>query len=360
MAKSVDIINQLIAIVPSVTNLFSDAIPISSLTFSGGLVTAVTSSPHGLSTGNYMNITGAQAPVVITSITNSNNVATAVTAIPHDLTEGYQTTVQVTGATQPEYNGNALPLLSVPNRQTFTYQISGNPVPATGSPLLFDGAERGYNGRFSLTVINPTTFTYPISSNPYPTAIGNPIVNANVRISGAVSIDRVKEAYTKQIQLNPKKLWAFVILGDTTVNKDRSILNDANYVAVAGTEFRQKEIQTFSIFVIIACTDEIAARASRDMMEDVRLAFYKALLGFIPPSELFDDTKFGITFLSHHLFEYSDAFYIHEFQFQIVSDITYGDLQQDFNVAFRDIDFYQNNSPNQIISTGVNLDDEPL
>jgi hypothetical protein len=358
MAKASEIISRLVDIAPKLTNLFSDSLAITSLTRSGAVVTAVTASAHGLVTGKYVNIVGAQAPVQVASITRVGDIATAITSQPHDLTEGWQSTIKITGADQVEYNGDALPLLTVPNRTKFTYQVSGTPAtPATGTNiLLFDGADRGYNGRKQITVVDSTTFTYPITTTPLSPAIGSPVVKFNIRISGAATINRAIEAYTAQ---QSQKLWAYVVLGDTSVSKDRRIYNDANSSFTKGVEFRQREIQKISVYVITPSTDEIAGRAARDLMEDLRLVFYKAILRFRPASGLTDQTDFLIAFNGHGLVNYEGAYYIHQFEFETISDITAPDTAETETVAFRDIDFTLANSPDELITTGVNLDDEP-
>lgn len=366
MAKASEIISRLVNIVPTLTDIFSDSLSITSLTNAGGLVTAVTATPHGLTTGNIVNITGAQAPVVITTLTSANGVATATTATPHDLTrapdEPFTPTIKVTGANQSEYNGIALETINIQNRLNFTYEITGNPVsPATGDLiLLFDGRERGYNGRKTITVVNATTFTYPITTTPISPAIGTITVHKNVRISGSVSIERAVEAYSKQIETTVKKLWAFVVLGDTSVNKDRMVYSNAVANVTPGSEYRQREIQAIKVYVVTPCTDQIAARAARDLMEDVKSIFYKCLLRFVPANGLVDTSQFGIAFAGNKIFAYEPPFYVHEFEFEIICDITEGDVLVPENVAFRDVDFTITNSPDELITNQVDLDESPL
>ena len=358
MAKAKDIIAQLQAVLPRVTDLFSKGFAITSLTRSGTTVTAVTATPHNFETGNYINITGAQAPVIVSSITRMGNIATAITATPHDLTMGYQKTVKIVGANQAEYNGNTLPLLSVPNRNTFTYQISGTPVsPATGSILLFDGKERGYNGRYPITKIDNNTFTYQISDTPLSPAIGTIVARGQQRVSGAISLERAVQAYTKQ---NDNELWAFVVLTDTTTSKDRNVISDAVAIAGRGNDPRIMLIRRFSIFVFCPTTNEIAARAVSDLREDIEKALFKAIYRFTPSQSLTDQASNGVVFERSGLLHYEIAYAVLEFAFQSISYVTYDDtVDPGMNVAFRDIHLEMSKNPNAPVTAEINLDDKP-
>lgn len=361
MAKASDIIRQIKLNIVKQTDLFSRAVSITSLTNSGGIATAVCATPHDYSTGNYIYIVGAQAPLQVSSITRVGNIATATTIQPHDLTknpaESYVPTVKIVGADQPEYNGNALPVLSVPNRYKFTYQVSGSPVtPATGTILAYDGKERGYNSIKQITVIDPNTFTYPIEGNPQ-TAIGTITSQSNIRVSGAISDERAIESYTK---MRTNEYWMFVILNNSDVSKDRNILNDSTGDFITGNDPRQIVIQNFMILVIAPTADEIAARLTRDTMEDVFYYLCKCLLRVKFDTLLSDKGTFGVTALGHEDHSYRGGYYVHQFNYQILNYILYDDtIEPDLNVAFRDIDLIINNSPDELVTAEINLDEEP-
>jgi hypothetical protein len=71
----------------------------------------------------------------ISGITRSGSTATATTAIPHGMSSGYSVTIA--GATQTEYNGTFV--VVVTGASTFTYTVSGTPAtPATGT-IIFNG-----------------------------------------------------------------------------------------------------------------------------------------------------------------------------------------------------------------------------
>jgi hypothetical protein len=361
MAKAADIIRQIAAGFITQTELFSKVATITSLTCASNIATAVCSTAHGYTTGNYVYINGAQAPLQVSSLTRVGTTATAVTTQDHDLTKNdsetfYRPTVKVSGADQAAYNGAAIELLSVPNRTSFTYTVSGSPVtPATGTILAFDGKERGYNGLKQITVVDATTFTYPIDDNLLP-AIGTIKSHSNIRVSGSADDDRAIESYTKKPS---GQYWAFVILDDTTPSKDRAILNDSTYSPVKGNDFRQLMMQNFHILVIAPTKDEIAALTTRDTMEDVFRYLLKSIARANFDSGLTDENTFSTVSLGHSTADYKLAFYIHKFDFQISYYVLYDDtIAPDINVAFRNIDLIIDNSPDELVTAEINLDDE--
>lgn len=364
MIKAQTIITQLQDVLPAQTSLFTEAdISITTLTRSGTTVTAVTASVHGLVTGNFVFVDGAKSPISITSITRVGTIATVVTATNHDFTEGFDQTAEITGADQTDYNGT-FTIITVANRRTFTYTVSGSPVtPATGTIFVLNNLSTGYNGRHSVTVTNTTTFTYEITQTPLSPAQGSPVIKKGLRISGAVSMVKAVDAYTSH---NLNELWGFVVLGDVFASKDRSISTDATTTFAGGDEFRQRVICPFDIFVITPTTSSIAGRQARDQMEDVAVAFFKSLLRSKLATVLTCSGTYDITFVGHRFVAFADAYYVHQFQFETVTDITYDDtIPDDFNIAFRDVslDFQNPNETdddNTIMTADVDLDDTPL
>ena len=373
MIKASTIIAQLQTVLPTQTALFTNAdISITSLTRSGSTVTAVTSAPHNLTTNNYVTIINAKTPIAISSLTMvadtgigaTGATVTVVTATDHDFTEGFDFTCEISGATQAAYNGT-FDILTVPNRRTFTYHITTQPVtPATGTPYLLNNNKSGYNGRHQVTVTNATTFTYAISSTPISPAQGSAVLRSGVRISGAISWERAKEAYTKQAA---DKMWAFVVLGDNSISKDRRVTTDAISTLAHGDSYRQRMIAPFSVYIYAPCTNEVAGRAVRDSMEDVRIALYKSLLRVKFESVLAETNVYLVTAAGDRYVEYTGAYYIHEFVFETVCDIVIEDtVAADDNVAFRNFSLIfddpdVDDGDNVIMQTDdVNLDDVPL
>jgi hypothetical protein len=370
MIKAEAIAAQLQAALPQQTNLFSRAdIAITSLTRTGTTITAVTATPHGLQTNNNISILNAKTPIVISSITSIANpdggaTVTVTTETNHDFTENFGFTCEITGATQAAYNGT-FDVAKVPNRRTFTYIINSQPdSPATGTMFLLNNFLSGYNGRKQVTVVNPTTFTYETTQEPLSPAQGTAILRSGVRVARAISWDRAMEAYTRQ---NANELWAFVVLGDLSISKSRRDGTDAIQTLASGDEYRSRLILPFSIYIYAPCTNEIAGGAVRDQMEDVRVALYKSILRTKFDPILKQAATYVTIATGDRFVQYNTAYYIHEFMFEIVCDITIGDtIAPSENVAFRDfsliyIDPLVDDGDNIIMQTDdVSLDDVPL
>ena len=359
--KALDVIKQLHVVLPQFTDLFTDEVSVTSLSRVGITVTAITSVAHQLQTNDYVNIVSAinQNPLMLLELVGGYAVGT--TTIDHDLTKGYQETVTVSGAVEPEYNGT-FKLIDVPNRRKFIYEITGTPsTPATGSPILEENFNYGYNGYHQITVIDPVTFTYEITQQPFSPAIGIIVARHSRRISGAVEVSRALASYTKQ---NTDNMWMFAVIGDARANKSRYVLSDATDTQTDNTDFRQRIIQNFELFVFCRATQDLSGRYTKDRMEDLLQPILKSILGAKFPSLLTEESWAGVTFEGHKFELYNEAIYVHNFEFQTVKDITFNDtsLYSDISVAFRDIDidYLSVDGDNTIMQSSIDLDDEPI
>ena len=376
MIKAQTIIQQLQAVLPLHTTLFNkNTFSVTSLTISGSTVTATTSVAHELTTNDLVTIKDAKTPIDVSTLTfvanvgigNTGGVVTAITSTNHDFTEGFDQDVIMVGAVETEYNGT-FDLATTVNRKKLTYLIATNPTtPATGSPQVlheFAGAAGGYNGVKTITVTGATTFTYAVTQTITNDAQGTITAANGLRISGAVSMEKAIGAYTAQ-SLN--KLWGFVVLGDPFTSKDRHVSTDAISTLAPGDEYRQRVIVPFSVFIITPSTDGVVGREARDLMEDVRVALYKSILRVQFDSVLSEATVYVSTASGDRFVGFSNAYYIHEFEFMTVVDIVIEDtVDPAYSVAFRDIDLFfkdplQSDGDDIIIQTeDISLDEEPL
>ena len=370
--KAEDVILQLAKELPNYTNLFSDnfsaTIVSSSLT-----ATVTTTEPHGLKVGSGVVITGAETPIAITSLTRSGTVATAICgASPpeianHDMTFGQfpiPEEVLIADALEPNFNG-LHKLLSVPNRQTFTFEVedTGSPVEA-GNPNLLNGFSQfqNYNGVFEvLSVTSPTTFTYAINQE-LPDPTGDIVVSTQTRVSGAVDAETAELSYTKQAT---NKFWCFVVLGDVVASKNRSELSDATsneQRQQQGDAFRQQIISTVSLYVFIPTSSQIAAREGRDTAQDLFRPICQSILNHKFNSGLFNDFYNSLQFNSHNFFTYTSAYYVHQYNFEQMDDLQFEDsVGYSPDVAFRDISLSQQPSIGaEQLTAAIDLDDDPL
>lgn len=366
--KAEYIIRQLFSELPKHSALFSDTILMTSISSTLGLVTVVTAAPHGLVTGDYVTIQNVTIANPIITLTQVDGIASAETLNDHDLTENWQELVLIEGAIEAPYNGLHA-LLTVPNRRNFTYEVDPLAPPvATGTPILRETICKTFNGSFQITVIDAVTFNYQsLDSNLTATGIieVNTFLRVNHRISGAVSVDRAVLSYTKQAQ---DKLWLFVVLGDVDTNRDRSINTDVSALSSnEGASFRQRLILNFYIYVFNPSTGTISGRLERDMMHDVFIALNRSiLLTKLATGTSIAETS-GITCNGHGFFNYANAYYIHEYRYQVTQDIIYQAQNENDTAAgpctraWRDINMDRLNIDHDVIQeTYINLDDSPL
>lgn len=360
--KASDVVKQLWNVLPTLTDLFTDDLTVVSITSSVTTATVTTSVAHGLATGDVARIFGTLVPNTITTLTQVDNIASATTATPHDLTEGFSDTkidpLTIEGATEAEYNGSHQ-LLTVPDRNNFTYQITGDPSsPATGSSILLEDLKFGYNGLFIVTVTGPTTFTYTIPQPLGSPAGGTIFCRVRPRIGDLISQERAAQIYTEH---PPAELVLFVVPGERVANKDRSTLTDATNTIGKGTDFRQLVIQPIALYLFIPTSDQLGAGQARDLANDLIVPLSSSLLRVLFPSGFIEQPYSGIVFNSDNFAAYNGSLYVHQYIFEATEYITYPDTEApDLGVAFRDIDmsFDSDFSGEEIMTAKVNLDDD--
>ena len=359
--RASDIVNQIAVVLPKFVNDFTDQLSITALARVGTTVTATTAAAHGLAVGQQAVITGAQTPISC-SISRVGIVATLVTDADHDMTENAGFDVQISGATESEFNG-AFELLKVLNRRTITFKMAdAGPTVATGSPLLLNGSNvfQTYNGLREVdTVPDTTSFTYEITdATIFTPAHGTIIAKTSPRISTAVDFDRAMAAYTQQ---STGKAWLFVVLGDSLANKSRAIDTDSTDNIQRGNFFNQKLIQNVDLFVFLPTSEQIAARVARDRCEELLSPICQSVLRAKFPSLVENDNN-PLMIEGHGAQAYNTAFYAHRYSFQATLQMGETDtFTPTDDVAFRDIDMTSGTDiGTETFSTNIDLDDEPL
>jgi hypothetical protein len=362
--KATDVINRLRQVIPRHTSLFCDELNVTSLTCVNGVVTCVCATKHNLKIGVDVFISGALTPITIESINRDGNLALATTMSNHDLTLGWQETITLNGAVQNAYNG-AHKLKGVPNRRSFIFEVSGNPItPATGDIKMIEDITHGYNGLHIVdSIIDDYSFTFKIKSAPESPALGSVKLRKEISITGDVTMERFFDSYSKQ---NPNKFYMVVIMGGASASKDRFTMSDAISTSTAAVnDSRIRVIDPFSIFVVAPASEYLTAMTIRDGMEAVFSAINKSILFYKFPSDSSMQSVTGVAFESHSMYAYDVARYVHEFRYQSVYDLSKDDgAYDDESVAFRDIDLhfnsYLNSKNNELMHTLVDLDEQPL
>lgn len=159
--------------------------PLNPASISSGQLVATGSVGGAISVGTTLTAEGQEFKVTaggtisaqslsITSITRSGATATAVTATPHGLSSSVPVTIS--GAAQPEYNITDTAIV-VTGLNSFTYQVTGSPVtPATGAILA----------RFTAVNVDVDSVSFGAAANlaaDSPTRLQSPIVDVDDALS---------------------------------------------------------------------------------------------------------------------------------------------------------------------------------
>jgi len=356
--KARDIILQLRENLPRFTDLFSEWVAPDNLAVAGNVVT-VTKAAHGLADGHLLTVTHARVANPVDTVTGNASEAFLETANNHDLTEGYQNSVRLESLTTPAVDGNYR-LLTVPGRKELS--VEGLAVPAPADLTLKEDREIGINGLFPITYIDDDNFSYVI---PWDFGVAPPTFDVQgtrlhtaVRVSGASEVERLIEAYDAQ---PPDALWAFVVLGDTNINKDRYVGTDADMEQGVQNAWNGLLLSPFSVYTF-APVEQITGRYARDVNEDVRPCLYRSLLGATFATGFAHEADSGVYPQGDGKHEYRKAYYIHNFEFQQVAQIANSDtLLVSPTGAWRDLRFdfinVMTDNGEVIVSTEVDFDE---
>lgn len=331
-----EIANRLKEILPLYTADFSDLITISSLSKSGSTITAVTSSAHGLATGDYITIKGAKNPIAITAITRVGEIATATTSIDHKLSDPslYSKTVlplyvTLSGVTPSGYNGT-FELLTVANSTTFTFKIITSPTtPATVGGFLLLSDFDGYNGHKQVTVTNTTTFTYSSTANLQSPAQGTIQMSNASRVGWVGTTDEIVKFYTEN-SASILKTYVFVWVGAESVYKNETTASDISSAQNTNESFFYQTQQDFSLFVIIPRKAQNTAGIAADVARTYKQPILKALANYAFESVLTEEQYQGTIYVGSEPDENLGAFYSHRFDFMAKGYIQNEDTA-DFN-----------------------------
>lgn len=333
--KLKDVVTQIQLILPKYTTLLSDSLTISDIVASSGTAT-ITSALHNLTTNDPITITNVSVKTPIDSVSQSGNLFTFTTTTPHDLTFGWHETVTLQGFTDSAWNDTALTLIAVSDRNTFTVR-SVNTIPTLNTnEILFENRVDGVNGRYQVTVVNSSTFT--ISGSFIDGDYSGGSIDENVRVAGAVTIERAMEQYTEQ---RVADLWAFVVMDDVDVSKDRNAFNDATATKTASDDIRMKLIDGFSVTFVANTTEQIAAVTALDnCRHDLLLPILKTVYGARFDTGLTGSADYVVVPTGAGVASYDKAILAYTYTFESVFETTIDDgVEESDNRAFRDIDY---------------------
>jgi len=342
--KVSEAIEKLYAILPFLTDKFSQKVSITNITFSGTTATVTTETSHGLGVNDTCTVLDLYAPLDIISINRTSNQLTVITSGNHDITSGFQESVALNGSNEPEFNGTFSIISVDSNTQLTLSTVDSGATVATGSPILEQTTGSSYNGVIgyktvvSVPDLNSFTYTTQSALSGSISSLGN--VAVGFRITGAVSFESALDMYTAN---SDNEYWAFVVSGSAVASKDRGNNSDAIYVYNTNTGFRQELSQSFSVFVFATASDEIDAYLIKDTMQDVGVSLVKSLVG----SKIDDGFTVGdyyATVYDTHLTQfYNKGIYTHNFIFQTTTQINDSDIFTPSNdVAFNSANIEMN------------------
>lgn len=352
--KLADVINQFRKILPKYTDYFSAQLTPSDIAVTASKAVFTFGAAHNLKDGANITVSNVDLLTPITSITQDGYIFTVETGTSHDLTLNYQDTVTFSGFTDSAWN-TTFKLIGVPNRTSLQIQ-SGLTLPSlAGSERLLEQRASGVNGRWKITVTAVDVFE--ISGN---FEVGEYIggkVGTEVRISGAVDIERAMDQYTAQ---NLTDFWGFIVGHTVTASKDRNTLSDATATKTSSDNMHLRLIDGFTFFIIKNTGQDIAALEAVDICRhELQLPILKSVYGFRFETGLTGSADFRTVLTGHSIFAYDRATIVYAYDFETPYDLTEQDTVEDTDsVAFRDIDYHQEEGK-QELTVKIPLDDEP-
>jgi hypothetical protein len=378
--KLIDIVTQLQAILPGLTDELTDTVSVASITHASGVATITTSGVHSLSVGESTNVLGAITPVTIASIVHVAGELTAIvtTTSDHDYTLYSSYTdgnlAVLSGATEAEFNGT-FAIVGVTNRRVFSITVAaGDPTSVTGSPVCDNGSNvfNTVRGQYSVATV-PTTTTLTVAHGGASLSLGaltgTMTLRSNPRITGAVSDEAAVAAYSRRIDApgtKTPKTWIFVVLDDSTVSRGRTSRVDAVDVQTITTAWQQYILQPFSLLLALPAANDTLGRNARDTAEDLLRPILRTVCGNRFPTGLNASLCGPAQFVSHAFARYDGSVYWHDFQFEQRAEMTLFDtVEAGDDVAFRDITLTLTPDLDAtqgagLMTTDIDLDDVPL
>jgi len=328
-----DIVNHLAEYLPRISDKFSDSITISTATISAGrTITVVTPSAHGLSVSDPLLFVGGQTPNNIASVAEEvEDVSILITfSDVHDFTTPNSTieteSLPCVGFNESEWN-TTLSIIDVPSTTTV---IASFPSGATGVPTFTTAT--GYEERplsiFGTQSVDtaPTTtqFTVELSTD-VPELPSGEIINISAttgaRIAAADTIERAEEIYTKASANDD--LWAFVIMTDADVSKDRHTLNDAIACYTHQNEMRLRLLYNFSVVVFFRTAANISGATAQELAYgEVYTDLLQVLYGFGGFATDADNSSFVTVSAGHGRGISNTSYYTQVYEWQVPIDIT--------------------------------------
>lgn len=319
--KTIDIIKQLQAELPKLTNDFTQSTAITSAILSG---TDLTIEPFitGMNVGSFVTIKGLQQLNLISGFSTIDEVTTITTTYKHDLTQGYSNSVTIlNGVTETEYD-----VVEVISNTEFSISTTGTPD-FTNQSLIESLA--GFNNQFEVTAVTANDFTINTgrtTSLAFYTA--NAFTEYGYRIYGlgfADMINRYIESNTTissgskvpTTSVNPT-IWVSML--NENSSQKRRTYDDGENTTQQGEESRILEIKNFEILLTYPVNDRLGFDGM-NYAENLKLLLNRCLYGLQLPNYNNTDSKYLLMPLSNTPILTDGAIYQHQFIYQGASEI---------------------------------------
>lgn len=309
------------SVLPLFTDKFSTTKAITGISKTGNNVT-VTASSHGLSGGNQVLLSGIMNAVPITSITFSGQIATCTTSVDNDLTAGFVSKV-VIESPEPVFDGT-FDLVGFPSSTQFQFRFTGTPAgSSTGTLKTFFSL--GLNGVQTVTsVTDSNNFVFENTNAQIVGGDGdNMLMTTDIRISAASNLDILIASFTDsqdEITLD-KDFYGYFVFDNMTISKDRSVNTDATQNLLTSNQFKLVAINQFHFYVFVRTSDQLAGRSAIDDCLDLAKPIYKTLLGYKPATQFVSEQEVVVAPIGHQLIDYAGPYLIYDYQFEVIEYI---------------------------------------
>lgn len=333
-----DVKYQLMGSLPQYTDEFGTVISGMAVVDSG--VVKVTSTAHGLATGDVIVTSSVLMELTITNVSYDSvaGEATLTTEIHHDRTseytgEGDYGKADLRNFADSNYNGSDFAIKRA-TRDTFVIDADADVIGALGVLVEPRSAYLGYN---QVTVIDANTFTLPLQGASLIDGIVFDTFNytSKQRILIAADKNRAIAEFAKRANREPS---LFIIFTDERASRDRHTVNDAVTTVNSQNSARLTYIPTVELISMVNVRKEpLAETQHQKTYAEIRPALRKAMYGHLFSVDE-GVTAFGAIEAQNFPSFHNIGDYIHSFVYEIpyVITIEQGDTYR-HNVSFRDI-----------------------
>lgn len=363
---------------------------VSSITRSGNVATVTTSGNHYLNnndqvimagadqtdyngtfkvtvktatTFTYLVDSGATTPATGTITAKVNNIATATASSDHDLTEKYSKKVALT-STESSYNGT-FEISDIIDKTIFRFKMTGTATASTGTLSTFHS--QGFNGVQTVTeVVDTNNFKYVLDNDGISAGSGSTMkMMTRPRITGAATLQRAIDSYTKK---NESELWAFWTFDQgTDADNNRNVNNDSINERIKGSDMKTRMINNPTLYLFIPThKTDLSGRAAIDEARQLSVPLYKTLVDYVPEQVYVSEIQTVLMPTGHEPVDFDEipAYLVYRFRFQATEFLSNASSEQDptefmsgtgdgvgvlNNRAFRLFNFKIDNSQNVII-----------